>query len=55
MENDPTFRDQIDNLGCIIVSTFGNFLVPILVAVHTANILDFWGDKSFQNKTDESD
>ena len=32
------------NLGCLLVCTFGNFLSPVLVAVHTVNNLDL-GDE----------
>ena len=32
------------NLGCLLVCSFGNFLVPVLVAAHTVNNLDL-GDK----------
>ena len=28
------------NLGCLLVCSFGNFLAPILVVVHTVNNLD---------------
>ena len=31
-------------LGCLLVSTFGNFLAPVLVAAHTANKLDLSHD-----------
>ena len=45
IENDPIIKDQMANLGCLLVCTYGNFLVPVLVAVHTVNSLDF-GDES---------
>ena len=32
------------DLGCLFVCTFGNFLAPVLIAVHTANDLDL-GDE----------
>ena len=41
------------NLGCLLVCTFGNFLAPVVVAVHTVNSLDL-GDE-FENKGYESD
>ena len=44
IENDPIIKDQMADLGCLLVCTFGNLLAPILVAAHTANILDL-GDK----------
>ena len=37
-------KDQMANLGCLFVCTFGNYLAPVLIAVHTANNVDF-GDK----------
>ena len=40
IKNDPIIKDQMADLGCLLVSTFGNFLVPVLIAVHTANNLD---------------
>ena len=45
IENDPIIKDQMANLGCLLVCTFGNFLTPVLVAAHTVNNLDF-GDQS---------
>ena len=44
IENDPIIKDQMANLGCLLVCTFGNFLAPILVAAHMVNNLDF-GDE----------
>ena len=43
-ENDPIIKDQMADLGCLLVCTFGNLLAPILVAAHTANNLDL-GDE----------
>ena len=40
IENDPIIKDQMANLGCLLVCAFGNLLAPILVAVHTVNNLD---------------
>ena len=40
LENDPIIKDQMANLGCLFVCTFGNYLVPFLVAAHTVNNLD---------------
>ena len=48
---DPVIQDQMVNLGCFLVCTFGNFLAPVLVGVHTLNNLDL-GDQP-ENK-DES-
>ena len=41
------------NLGCLLVCTFGNFLAPILIVVHTAKNVDF-GDES-ENEGYESE
>ena len=38
IENDPIIKDQMVNLGCLLVCTSGNFLAPVLV--HTVNNLD---------------
>ena len=44
IENGPIIKDQMADLGCLFVCTFGNYLAPILIAAHTANDLDF-GDE----------
>ena len=44
IENDPIIKDQMVNLGYLLVCTFGNFLTPVLVAAHMANNLDL-GDE----------
>ena len=44
---------QMANIGCLLVCTFGNFLVPILIAAHTANNVDF-GDEP-ENEDYESE
>ena len=43
IENDPIIKDQMANLGCLFVCTFGNYLAPILIVAHTANNTDFDG------------
>ena len=40
IENDPIIKDQMANLGCLLVCTFGNFLAPVLMTAHTVNNLD---------------
>ena len=40
IENDPVIKDQMADLDRLLVRTFGNFLVPVLVAAHTVNNLD---------------
>ena len=41
IDNDSIIKDQMANLGCLLVCTPGNFLVPILIAVQTADNVDF--------------
>ena len=31
-ENDPIIKDQMANLGCLFVCTFGDYLAPVLIA-----------------------
>ena len=52
IENDPIIKDQMASLGCLLVCTFGNFLVPVLVTAHTVNNLCL-GDE-LQNEGYES-
>ena len=40
IENDPIIKDQMAELGCILVCIFGNLLAPVLVLVYTINNLD---------------
>ena len=53
IENDPIIKDQMADLGCLLVCTFGSFLAPVSVAVHTVNNLDV-GHES-ENEGYESD
>ena len=32
IENDPIIKDQMANLGCLFVCTFGDYLAPVLIA-----------------------
>ena len=41
IEDDPVIKDQMANIGCLFVCTFRNYLAPVLIAVHTANNVDF--------------
>ena len=52
IENDPIIKDQMVNLGCLFVCTFGYYLAPVLVAAHTVNNLDL-GDEP-ENEVYES-
>ena len=40
IEDDPVIKDQMANLGCLLVHTFRNYVAPILLAVNTMNNLD---------------
>ena len=50
IENDPIIKDQMANLGCLFVWPFGNYLAPILIAVHTANNLDLGDEQGHENQ-----
>ena len=36
IENVTIIKDQMVNLGCLLVCTFGDYLAPVLIATHTA-------------------
>ena len=55
IENDPIIKDKLANLGCLLVCSFGSFLVPVLVAAHTVNNLDLSHEQqSYYNEGYES-
>ena len=37
IENDPTIKDQMADLGCLLVSTFGKLFAPVLGVAYTVN------------------
>ena len=53
IENDSIIKDQMTNLGFLLVSTFGDYLAPILVDVYLVNNLDRGNE--LENKGYESD
>ena len=53
-ENGTITRDKMTNSGCLLVCTFGTFLVPFLVAAHTVNNLDLGHEQNFKNEGYES-
>ena len=55
IENDHIIKDQMANLVCLLVCTFGNFLAPVLLAAHTVNNLDLSHEQGFEIKGYESD
>ena len=52
IENDPIIKDQMADLDCLLVCVFGNFLPPVLVALHRVNNLDL-GDELENEATAE--
>ena len=55
IENDPIIKDQMADLGCYLVCTFGNFRASVLVVAHTVNNLDLGDEHSHENEGYESD
>ena len=55
IEDNPIIKDQMADLGCLFVCTFSNFLAPVLIAVHTANNVDFGNEQDHENEGYESD
>ena len=55
IENDPITKDQMVNLGCLLVCTFGNPLAFISVAAHTLNNLDPGDEQGHDKEGYESD
>ena len=53
--NDLVIKNQMANLGCLLVCTFGNFFAPIFVAAHTVNNLDIGNEQDFKNEGYKSD
>ena len=53
IENDPIIKDQMADLDCLLVSTFGRHLAPNLGAAHTVNSLDLGNE--LENEGYESD
>ena len=37
IDEDPIIKDSMADIGALMVSTFGKWLSPILIACHTAN------------------
>ena len=55
IEDDPLIKDQMVNLGCLLVCVLGDYLAPVLVGVHTLNNLDFGGGQDHENEGYESE
>ena len=52
-EDDLIVKYQMAGLGCLFVCTFGNYLAPVLIALHTLNNLDRGAE--LENQDYESD
>ena len=53
LRNDPIIKDQMANLGCLFVCTFGDYLAPVLITAHTFNNVDIGGEPEvevYENK-----
>ena len=53
IENDLIIKDQMADLGCLLVSTFGRLLAPVIGVAHTVNNLDLGNE--LENEGYESD
>ena len=50
IENNPIIKDQMTNLGCLSVCTFGSFLALVLVTVHRVSNLDLSHERGYENE-----
>ena len=55
IENDSIIKDQMAGLGCFFVCTFGGYLIPILIAAHTANNVVSGDEQDHENEDYEND
>ena len=55
IENDSIIKDQMASLGSLFVCTFGDYLIPILIAAHTYNNVDSSDEPENKNKGYESE
>ena len=55
IEDDPIIKDQMANLGCLLLCTFGRLLAPVLVLGHAINNLDPGNEQGHENEGCESD
>ena len=49
-EKDPIIEDQMADLGCLLVPTFGRLLAPVLVVGHKVDNLDHGNE--LENESD---
>ena len=55
IKDDPLIKDQMINLGCLLLYTLGDYLAPVLVVVHTLNNLDCGDGQDHENEGYDSD
>ena len=55
IEDDPFIKDQMVNLGYLLVYTLCDYLEPVLVGVHTLNNLDRGDGQDHENEGYESE
>ena len=55
IENDLIIKDQMADLGCLLVCTFGNLFAFLLIAAHTAKNIDIGDEQDHEKEGYESD
>ena len=55
IENNLLIKDQMVNLGCLLVYTLGRYLAPVLLGVHTISNLDRGDEQDHENEGYESE
>ena len=55
IKDDPLIKDQMVNVGCLLVYTLGDYLAPVLVVVHALNNLDRGDGQDHENEGYKSD
>ena len=55
IENDSIIKDQMTNLGSYFVCTLGGYLIPVLIAAHTANNAGFSDEQDHENEDYKGD
>ena len=55
IEDDPIIKNQMVDLGCLLVCTLGDYLASVLVGVHTLNNLDLRDEPENKDESYESE
>ena len=55
IEHDPIIKNQMAGLGSRFVCTLGDYLIAVLIAVHTANNVNFDNEQDHENEDYESE